>query len=122
MARTLTLKTFSDNRGSLGVIEDHEIPFTIKRLFYIYNVTESKRAGHRHKNTSLALISVQGGFKAYVNNGKEVTTYNMDSPSHCLVLEPADWHLLYDFAPGTVLLACASEYFNDNDYIFEEYK
>ena len=121
MAKTLRLRTFSDARGNLSVVEDYEIPFKIKRLFYIYGVDGSERAGHRHKTTYMALISLKGGFTTYINNGNEIRIVRIDSPGTCLILEPFDWHKLYDFAPDTILLVCASEYFSTDDYIYEEY-
>src|ERR1043165_8042358 len=101
MPELLTLKTFSDKRGYLSVAEDRQISFPIKRLFYIYGVDDSKRAGHRHKTTVQALISIKGGCKAHVNNGKEKKEFILNSPNTCLVLQPEDWHELYDFVPGS---------------------
>jgi len=122
MAKLLSLRTFTDARGNLSVVEDSELPFPIKRLFYIYGVDKSDRGGHRHKTTSMALISLRGSCKADVNEGSGRDTYVLDHPNSCLILEPKDWHLLYDFAPGTIVLACASRHFDESDYIFEEYK
>lgn len=122
MSKLIRLRTFSDSRGNLSVIEDKEIPFPIKRLFYIYGADDSQRGGHRHKTTYLALISLKGSCKAKVNDGKQTRVYLLDRPNCCLIVEPADWHLLYDFSPDSILLACASEYFDENDYIFDDYE
>ncbi len=121
MPQLLKLKTFSDDRGNLSVLEDHQVPFAIKRLFYIYGVDDSERGGHRHKKTHQALITLRGSCKVFVDTGAAKTQYSLVSPQCCLVLEPADWHTLYEFAPGTILLVCASEYFDENDYIYEKY-
>jgi hypothetical protein len=121
MSKLIELKTFSDRRGNLSVVEDYELPFPIKRLFYIYGVDESERAGHRHKLTRQALICLKGSCRVYVNNGHEETNYFLDQPKKCLILEPEDWHKLYEFTPGAILLVCASEYFDEKDYIFNEY-
>src|SRR5690349_8978608 len=119
MSEVLILKTFSDKRGNLSVLEDYEIPFRIKRLFYIYGVDDSKRAGHRHKITWQALICLSGSCRIEVNNGQKKTSYILDHPKKCLLLEPVDWHILNEFKPGTILLVCASEYYSEDDYIFE---
>lgn len=121
MAELLTLRTFSDRRGHLSVLEDYEIPFPIKRLFYIYGVDESKRGGHRHKTTCQALICLTGSCKVNVQNQNEVQHYQLNAPQSCLILEPEDWHDLYDFEAGTILLVCASHPFDKDDYIFENY-
>ena len=59
MAEIIRLRTFTDQRGSLSVVED-EIPFPIRRVFYIYDVDDSVRGGHRHKKTIQAAICVKG--------------------------------------------------------------
>ena len=122
MPELIKLNTYSDKRGNLSVLEDHEIPFKIKRFFYIYGVDNSERGGHRHKTTYQALICIKGKCKILVNNSKEITNFHLDEPRKCLILNPEDWHKLYDFEPESILLVCASEYFDENDYIFEEYK
>jgi hypothetical protein len=122
MPRLIELKTFSDKRGNLSVFEDYEIPFAIRRVFYIYNLDASKRAGHRHKKTQQALLCLNGSCKIDVDNNIEKYSYFLNHPKKCLLLAPEDWHILYDFEPQTIVLVCASEYFDESDYIFEKYK
>lgn len=121
MARILTLNTHSDKRGNLTVIEK-EIPFEIKRIFYIYGVDESKRGGHRHKSTLQAAICLHGSCKVSNNDGKKREEFNLDHPSKCLILETQDYHIMHDFSPDSVLLVLASTYFDPNDYIWEDYR
>lgn len=120
MAYFIELPTFSDDRGSLTVVEKI-LPFEIKRFYYIYNVS-SKRGGHRHHKTIQALISLNGSCEVYVNNGKEEQTFLLDSPDKSLILEPQDWHTMDKFSKDTILLVLASEYYDINDYIDEEYE
>ena len=122
MAYFIDLKTFSDNRGNLTVIEDKELPFKIKRIFYIYGVDNSIRGGHRHKKTTQALISIQGSCEVYNNDGRgKENKFILDSPHKCLILNPEDWHQMYNFTPNCILQVFASEYFNVDDYIMEPY-
>jgi hypothetical protein len=120
MASVINLKTFSDQRGNLTVIEKI-IPFEIKRIFYIYGVDNSERGGHRHRKTRQAAICLQGSCVITNNDGKTSTKYNLDAPYKCLVLEPADWHKMHHFTPDAILMVLASEYFDESDYIFEPY-
>jgi dTDP-4-dehydrorhamnose 3,5-epimerase-like enzyme len=120
MAYLLELKTHSDKRGNLTVIEK-EIPFSIKRLFYIYGVDESIRGGHRHHKTYQAAICIHGSCIVSNNDGLLKHDYVLNHPSKCLILEPKDWHTMHHFTPAAVLLVLASEYFDSADYIFEEY-
>lgn len=122
MSELLLLKTFSDNRGNLSVLEDHEIPFPIRRLFYIYGVNDSQRGGHRHHTTYQALICLVGQCTVQVNNRGTQTNYRLSDPKWCLILEPDDWHILSGFTLGSILLVCASEYFDEQDYIYEPYE
>ncbi len=121
MAKIIDLKTFTDKRGNLTVIEK-TIPFDIKRIFYIYGVDESKRGGHRHHKTVQAAICINGSCSIYNNNGRKEETFELDRPSKCLLLMPEDWHTMYNFSPDAILMVLASEYFDEKDYIFEPYK
>lgn len=124
MAYMISLNTFTDERGSLNVIESNkDIPFEIKRVFYIYNLSFLKpRGGHRHKKTKLALICLNGSCRIYNNNNKGKAEFFLDSPSKCLILEPEDYHTMYDFTDKSIIMVLASEYYNKSDYILEDYK
>ncbi|OGH56100.1 MAG: hypothetical protein A3G34_12875 [Candidatus Lindowbacteria bacterium RIFCSPLOWO2_12_FULL_62_27] len=121
MAELIELKTFSDKRGNLSVIEQPQIPFEIKRIFYIYGVDGSTRGGHRHRRTRQALICLQGGCVVENDDGRRYETFVLDRPNQCLILEPPDWHLLREFSPGAILLVLASELFDERDYIHDKY-
>ncbi len=120
MAKIIDLKTFTDSRGNLTVIEK-VIPFDVKRIFYIYGVDDSKRGGHRHHKTIQAAICIKGKCTIYNNNGKEEKEFLLDQPHKCLILEPEDWHTMYDFSEDAILMVLASEFFEQSDYIFEPY-
>lgn len=121
MAYLIDLKTFTDSRGNLTVIEK-TIPFDIKRVFYIYGVDDSKRGGHRHRKTLQAAICIQGSCTIYNNNGKTEEEFLLNNPAKCLILETADWHTMYDFSNDAILMVFASEFFDKEDYIFEPYQ
>lgn len=120
MAYLINLKTFTDKRGNLTVIEK-VIPFDIKRIFYIYGVDDSKRGGHRHKKTVQAAICIKGKCRIFNDDGRKKEEFILDSPDKCLILEPSDWHEMFEFSEDAILMVLASEYFDPNDYIFEKY-
>lgn len=120
MAYLKDLKTFTDKRGNLTVIEKI-LPFKVERIFYIYGVDDSVRGGHRHHNTIQAAICIKGRCKIYNNDGKTEETFVLNKPSQCLILEQKDWHKMYDFSKNAILMVLASENFDEKDYIFEEY-
>lgn len=120
MAKRIDLKTFTDKRGNLTVIEK-VIPFEIKRIFYIYGVDDSKRGGHRHHKTIQAAICLQGHCTIRNNDGKHKEEFVLDDPGHGLILEPKDWHEMYNFSKDAILMVLASENFDPADYIYEPY-
>jgi dTDP-4-dehydrorhamnose 3,5-epimerase-like enzyme len=121
VAKLINLKTFCDKRGNLTVIEK-VLPFNIKRIFYIYGVDDSVRGGHRHHYTRQAALCLKGNCTIYNDDGTNEEVFVLDSPDKCLILEPSDWHKMYNFSEDAILMVIASEYFNENDYIFEPYK
>jgi hypothetical protein len=120
MASIIDLKTFTDARGNLTVIEK-VLPFDIKRVFYIYGVDNSVRGGHRHKQTIQAAICIKGSCRIFTDDGNREYVFDLNSPHKCLLLEPADWHKMYDFSRDAILMVFASAYFDVNDYIYEGY-
>ncbi|HKI77464.1 MAG TPA: FdtA/QdtA family cupin domain-containing protein [Ignavibacteriaceae bacterium] len=121
MAYIKELTTHSDDRGTLTVIEN-QIPFPVKRIFYIYGVDDSVRGGHRHKTTRQAAICLHGSCKVTNNDGVKKEVFVLDHPSKCLILEPEDWHSMHDFTKDAVFLVLASTEFDPDDYIYGEYK
>jgi hypothetical protein len=122
MAQLINLKTLTDKRGNLTVIEKI-LPFEIKRIFYIYGVDSSARGYHRHKKTIQAAIAIQGSCRITNQSGRgePVEVFNMSSPSKCLLLKPEDYHWMDDFSRDCILMVLASEFFEETDYIFEPY-
>ncbi len=121
MAHLINLKTFTDARGNLTVIEK-VVPFPIKRIFYIYGVDHSVRGGHRHHQTIQAAICLRGSCTIYNDNHKVQEQYVLDSADKCLILNPEDWHQMFNFSEDAILMVLASEYFSPDDYIYEPYQ
>lgn len=121
MAHIINLKTFTDDRGNLTVIEK-VLPFDIKRIFYIYGVNSSVRGNHRHKKTIQAAICIKGSCIISNDNGVQKEDFVLDEPGKCLILNPEDYHSMHHFQPDTILMVLASEHFDVNDYIYEPYQ
>lgn len=120
MAYLIDLNTFTDSRGNLTVIEN-VLNFDIKRIFYIYGVDDSIRGGHRHFKTIQAAICIKGSCKINNNDGENEKIFNLDSPDKCLLIEPKDWHEMFDFSQDAILMVLASENYNEKDYIYIKY-
>ena len=121
MAKLIDLKTYTDRRGNLTVVEK-VIPFDIKRIFYIYGVDDSVRGGHRHHKTVQAAICLQGRCVISNDTGEKCEEFMLDSPHKCLIINPEDWHTMHHFSKDAILMVLASEYFDPHDYIYEPYK
>ena len=122
MAYMMSLKSFSDARGRLIPI-DRVLPFDIKRLYYIKDIADAaERGGHSHFLTVEAIFCVTGSFIVVINNGKTREEFELNDPSHCLVVEPGDWHMMYNFSPGAVLMGVSSTHYDHSDYHFDEPK
>lgn len=120
MAQMLQIPGFSDDRGSLHVLEK-VIPFDIKRVYYIHGKEGHDRGGHRHKKSTQALICIHGRCEIYNHNGFQETVFQLDSPDKCLILAPEDWHIMRNFSNGAILLVLASTPYDVNDYIDQPY-
>ncbi len=120
MAQLLDVPAFKDTRGNLLVFQEI-CPFEIKRVFYITEVDpELVRAEHGHIKNRMLLTSANGSCDIYINNGRESSVVSLNSRDKALLLEPEDWHRLYNLSKDCVLLAICSEEYSEADYFFEE--
>ena len=122
MAYMIRLKSFTDKRGRLTAI-DNVLPFDIKRLYYINGVSvASERGGHSHRLTTEAIFCIIGGFTVVINNGKTREEFFLDDHTQCLIIEPNDWHIMYNFSMKAILMGASSTNYDHSDYYFEEPK
>ncbi len=120
----MNIKTFDfsphgDDRGQLIALEEFkEIPFDIKRVYYIYDTKAGVRRGfHAHKNLEQVMLCVKGSCKIHLDNGSETEEILLDSPQKGLYVNNDMWREMYDFSPDAVLLVLASENYDESDYI-----
>jgi len=109
-----------DERGSLIAIEElKNIPFEIKRVYYIFNTKPNVRRGfHAHKNLKQVAICVKGSCKFLLDDGKErIDEIVLNKPNKGLLIEEMIWREMYDFSEDCVLLILANEYYDESDYI-----
>ena len=108
-----------DERGQLIAVEEHrDIPFEIKRVYYMYGTGEGVHRGfHAHKSLQKILICIHGTCKILLNNGYEQKVIYLEKPYEGLYVSNNMWREMYDFSPDAVLLVFASDYYNEDDYI-----
>ncbi len=120
-----TFPPHGDDRGQLVAIEAmKDLPFAIKRVYYIYDTLPDVRRGfHAHQNLQQILVCVHGSCKILLDNGYEKETVTLDKPWEGLYIAHDTWREMYDFSDGAVLLVLASELYDEADYIrsYEEF-
>lgn len=105
--------------GNLSFLEgEHDLPYEIKRAYYIYDVPANGRRGfHAHKELQQCLICLHGSCKVMLDDGEQQETFELSNPNEGLYIGPVTWREMYDFSDGAVLLALVSQYYNEADYI-----
>ncbi|TCL59360.1 WxcM-like protein [Kineothrix alysoides] len=109
-----------DGRGQLVIVEGGvDIPFDIKRIFYIYGSdSEVVRGQHANKRTEFVLINVSGQSKVRVKDGRgNEAIFALNRPHTGIYLPKMVWKDMYDFSEGSVLLCLASEHYDTEEYI-----
>ena len=111
-----------DERGHLVIVESRkDIPFDIKRIFYIYgSASDTVRGQHANKKSEFLLINVAGTSKVKVRDGKgNEAVFCLNRPHTGIYLPRLVWKEMYDFSSDSVLLCASSEYYDPNEYIRE---
>ena len=108
-----------DERGQLIALEENQdIPFEIKRVYYMYDTKEGVRRGyHAHKSLEQILICIHGTCKILLDNGVEKEEVLLDKPYEGLYVSNNMWREMFDFSPDAVLMVLASDYYKEEDYI-----
>lgn len=123
--KMIEFKQNGDDRGKLVVVEGmNDIPFDIKRIFYIYGSdTTVIRGQHANRKSEFVLINVCGSSKVRIKDGKKDEIFVLDKPHTGIYIPKMLWKDMYDFSEDSILLALASEVYDSAEYIrnFDEY-
>lgn len=109
-----------DERGHLVIAEgEKDVPFEIKRVFYIYGSdAEVVRGQHANRESEFVLINVAGTSKVKVKDGEgNEAIFCLNRPHTGIYLPTMVWKDMYDFSPDSVLLVLASTHYDANEYI-----
>ena len=112
-------KVLGDHRGQLVALEaNRQIPFDVKRVFYIYGTQEGiPRGNHSHYKTKQFLVAVNGSCKVTLDNGKTKETFDLNKPNLGLFRDALIWGTMHDFSDDCVLMVLANEHYDESDYI-----
>jgi dTDP-4-dehydrorhamnose 3,5-epimerase-like enzyme len=119
MYKLLNFKDLGDERGKLVVVEgEKDIPFEIKRVFYIYGSDSTVvRGQHANLNSEFVLINVAGTSKVKITDGKNEEIVVLDKPMKGVYLPKMVWKEMYDFSSDSVLLVLANTHYDGKEYI-----
>jgi dTDP-4-dehydrorhamnose 3,5-epimerase-like enzyme len=112
-------KVLGDERGNLVSLEgNRNIPFDIKRIYYIYGTIENVSRGfHAHVNLQQIVICTSGSCRFLIDDGETKEEIVLNSPSQGLFIDGIKWREMHNFSEDCVLMVLASEYYNEQDYI-----
>lgn len=117
---SLQFPQHGDERGHLVVLEgSKDVPFEIKRIFYIYGSDQSVvRGQHANRKSEFVLINVCGSCKVKTNNGMgDEQIFVLDQPHTGVYIPQMVWKDMYDFSPDSILLCLSSEHYDNSEYI-----
>lgn len=111
-------KVHTDN-GNITVIENGiNIPFDVKRIYYLYDVPGGEsRGGHAHHELEQYIIAASGSFDVILDDGINKNKITLNRPYLALHVVPGLWRELNNFSSGSISLVLASEKYDENDYI-----
>ena len=112
-------KVLGDDRGQLVALEaNRQIPFDVKRVFYIYGTkADTPRGNHSHYKTKQFLVAVNGSCKVTLDDGKTKEIFDLNKPNLGLFQDALVWGSMHDFSEDCVLMVLANDYYNADDYI-----
>ena len=119
MHKLINFQIFGDDRGSLVSLESFKnIPFEIKRVYYLYDVpNRADRGGHAHKELHQLVVALSGSFDIELFDGYETVKYTLNQPDQGLIIVPGIWRNLNNFSGGGICLVLASREYDEEDYI-----
>ncbi|WP_282807258.1 sugar 3,4-ketoisomerase [Hafnia alvei] len=117
--KLIQLQKHGDERGQLVALEESKnIPFPIKRVYYMFETGEDVRRGfHAHKELKQVAIAVRGSCRFVLDDGKERVEILLDNPAQGLLIESVIWREMYDFSDDCVLMVLADQLYDESDYI-----
>ena len=112
--------------GKLTVVENEmQVPFDIKRVYYLYDVPGGEeRGGHSHKALKQFIVAISGAFDVVIDDGINQRTITLNRPYQGLLIVPGIWRVINNFSSGAVCLVLASEHYDEADYVrdYQEFK
>lgn len=115
----IDVPTFKDERGSISVI-DKELPFQVKRVFWLYHIQEGKdRGAHALLEGMEIMVAIHGSFVVDLDDGLEKTSVLLEDPSKGLIIRPGVWFRTHSYKKDGVSLILADEEYRRDRYTYD---
>lgn len=122
----IDLPKFLDPRGNLSFIEENkQVPFEIKRTYWIYDVPGGEiRGSHAFKQTQELIVALSGSFDLVLHNGNEEVRYHLNRSYYGIYVPQMIWRKMENFSTNSLALVLASTEYDEQDYIrdFDSFK
>ncbi len=117
--KLITLSKHHHENGNLSTVEGfRDLPYSIKRAYYLYDVPGGEeRGGHSHHECYGFIIAVSGSFDVVISDGIETKTVSLNRSNVGLLIVPGIWRVLNNFSSGSVCLVIASHQYEEDDYV-----
>jgi dTDP-4-dehydrorhamnose 3,5-epimerase-like enzyme len=117
-----SLITFDKNHQVKGhltsVTNNKQVPFDIKRIYYLYDVPGGlSRGAHAHKDLKQLVVALSGSFDITLDDGQVKRTFQLSRPNMGLLIPAGLWRELYNFSSGSICMVLASELYDEQDYL-----
>lgn len=115
----LPLSKIHNRAGNITIVEGGtNLPFEIKRVYYLYDIPGGEdRGGHAHKELRQLIVAASGSFDVLLDDGVNKKVVTLNRPDYGLMVVPGIWRELMEFSSGAICLVLASELFDNEDYI-----
>lgn len=106
-------------KGNISVVENNkEIPFSVKRIYYLYDIPGGEdRGAHAHLELKQLIIAASGSFDIILDDGKVKRSITLNRPYIGLLVVSGIWRELINFSSGAICMVLASEIYKEADYI-----
>ena len=118
-------KNHQMNGNLTSITNSQEVPFDIKRIYYLYDVPGGEeRGGHAHKELYQIMVALSGSFRVTLDDGVNKQSFHLFQPYQGLLIPPGLWRDLDTFSSGSICMVLASEVYDEEDYFrnYDQFK
>jgi len=115
----IDISKIKNKAGNITIVEnENNIPFSVKRIYYLYDVPGGEsRGGHAHYELEQYIIAASGSFNVILDDGINKKTVTLNRPNLALHIVPGLWRELDNFSSGCISMVLASHLYDEGDYI-----